>query len=143
MKIKKITKINNKISNFVFNLRNKSYVRKNSINLCKIKKKIHTNWIKKFLNKKNKLYIILEKNVMIGYIRLELDKKIFNTSWAFIKKFNGKGYAKKSLSYVTKNKQHKYKALIKTANIASINVAINSKFKFKKIKKNLVYLNKN
>ena len=111
--IKVVKKLNDKISNFIFKLRNKIYVRKNSLNNSKINSKSHKLWIQKFLNKKNKLYIVSKRKIPIGYIRLELNKKIYNTSWALDKKYHGKGYAKKSLIYTTKNKKFKYMAIIK------------------------------
>lgn len=52
MKIKKIDKIDNKISNFIFSLRNKYYVRKNSLTKSKITLKNHKTWIKNFFKKK-------------------------------------------------------------------------------------------
>ena len=143
MNVKKIKKIDGVISSFIFNLRNKNYVRKNSINYSKIKFKNHKVWIKNFLKKKNKLYIIKEGKLPIGYIRLELENKKYNTSWAFIKKFQGKGYAKKSLNYVTRNRKFKYKALIKTKNIASMKLATQCLFKSRTKKSGIAYLYKN
>ena len=143
MKIKKITKVDEKISNFIFNLRNKDYVRKNSLRNSKITIKNHKVWIKNFLKKNNILYIITIREVPIGYVRLELERKIYNASWALIKKFHGKGYAKKILDYTTQKKHYKYKALIKKRNIASIKIAIHAKFKFKMSKNNVIYLYKN
>ena len=143
MKIKKIDKIDNKISNFIFSLRNKYYVRKNSLTKSKITLKNHKTWIKNFFKRKNILYIIMKKEVLIGYVRLELNRKIYNVSWALTKNFHGKGYAKKSLHFATKNKLYKYKALIKNKNVISLKVANHSKFKSKMTKNNLVYLYKN
>lgn len=85
----------------------------------------------------------MKKEVLIGYVRLELDRKIYNVSWALTKNFHGKGYAKKSLDFATKNKLYKYKALIKNKNVISLKVASHSKFKSKMTKNNLVYLYKN
>ena len=53
MKIMNIKKFDEKISIFIFNLRNKSYVRKNSLNNKIIKYKDHTIWLKKILKKRN------------------------------------------------------------------------------------------
>ena len=143
MKIKKVNKIDKRISNFIFSLRNKYYVRKNSLTKSKITLKSHKTWIKNFFKKKNILYIITKKEVLIGYIRLELDRKIYKISWALTKGFYGKGYAKKSFNFATKNKLHKYKALIKNKNVRSLKVASHSEFKYKMIKNNVVYLYKN
>ncbi len=143
MKIKKIDKIDNKISNFIFNLRNKYYVRKNSITKSKITLKNHKTWVKNFFKRKNILFIIMKKEILIGYVRLELEKKKYNVSWALTKNFHGKGFAKKSLRFATKNKLYKYKALINKKNVISLKVASHSKFKSKMTKNNLVYLYKN
>ena len=113
IKIYEVKKINVKISEFLFKLRNRIYVRKNSLNNSIITVKSHKLWIKKFFNKKNKLYIVSTSNKPIGYIRLELINNIYNTSWALYKKYQNKGYAKRSLIYATKNKKYKYKAIIK------------------------------
>ena len=86
---------------------------KNSLNNSIITVKSHKLWIKKFVNKKNKLYIVSTSNKPIGYIRLELINNSYNTSWALYKKYQNKGYAKRSLIYATKNKKYKYKAIIK------------------------------
>ena len=131
MNVKKVKKIDEKISTFLFNLRNKNYVRKNSTNYSKIKLKNHNQWIKKFLKTKNKLYIVKKGKLPIGYVRLELKRNIY------------KGYAKKSLSYVTRNRRYKYKALIKIKNIASIKIATQCLFKFRTKKSGIAYLYKN
>tara|TARA_B100000686_G_C16760628_1_gene958431 strand:+ start:992 stop:1423 length:432 start_codon:yes stop_codon:yes gene_type:complete len=143
MEIIKIKKIDEKISNFIFNLRNKSYVRKNSLKNSKINLKNHQTWVQNFSKKNNKLYVIMQEKILIGYFRLEFNKKMYNTSWALIKKFHGKGYAKKGLNYVTKNKSYKYKAVIKKNNLASLNVATFANFKLKRTKNNIFYLYKN
>lgn len=56
MKLAKVKIYNEKISKFLFNLRNKDYVRKNSINIKKINFFNHENWFKNFLKKKK--YIV-------------------------------------------------------------------------------------
>ena len=52
MKTKSVKKYDEKISTFIFNLRNKIYVRKNSLNRKKIKYKDHKVWLKNFFKKK-------------------------------------------------------------------------------------------
>ena len=72
MKIMNIKKFDEKISIFIFNLRNKSYVRKNSLNNKIIKYKDHTTWLKKFLKKKYFLYNSLSrKNDWVHKARIE------------------------------------------------------------------------
>ena len=143
MKIKKLNQINKKVSTFLFCLRNKNYVRKNSLKSSKISIREHNVWIKNFSKKKNTLFIVTKEGIPIGYVRLELDKKIYNTSWALLKKYHGKGYAKKSLNFATRSRIYKFKALIKKNNVASIKIALNSRFKPKATKKNIIYMYKN
>ena len=121
----------------------KNYVRKNSLKSSKISIREHNVWIKNFSKKKNTLFIVTKEGIPIGYVRLELDKKIYNTSWALLKKYHGKGYSKKSLNFATRSRIHKFKALIKKNNVASIKIALNSRFKPKATKKNIIYMYKN
>ncbi len=145
IKVKFLKNIDEETSKFIFNLRNKSYVRKNSLNIRKISKKNHKNWINKISKDKriNKIYVIKNNNLSIGYIRLEFHKNTFNTSWALIKKFQGKGIAKKGLIFATKNKKTKYSAIVKKDNVPSLKVALSAKFKLTKQNKNILYLKKN
>ena len=76
---------------------------------------------------------------MIGYIRLEKIKNFFYVSWAILKKYQNMGFAKKGLSFATKTKTHKYKALIKKNNFTSVHVAEKANFKRKYAKKNILY----
>jgi hypothetical protein len=142
MKLAKVKIYNEKISKFLFNLRNKDYVRKNSINIKKINFFNHEKWFKNFLKKKNILYLIKEKNISVGYIRLEKLKGFFLVSWAILKKFQKKGYAKKSVMLSTNNKKFKYKALVKKDNEISKYIVAKAKFKKKYSKKNIVYYSK-
>lgn len=139
MRLIKVKSDNLKISNFLFNLRNKSYVKKNSINTKILKYSQHKKWFDNFFKRKNILYLITKKKIMIGYIRLEKIRKYYNVSWAILKKYQKMGLAKKSLILATKSKKYKYKALIKKANIESIYIAEKAKFKRKYIKKNILY----
>ena len=71
-------KYNYKDSRFIFDLRNRLYVRKVSINKEKINYPVHKVWIINFLkDKKNKFLIIRSKSKKIGFIRLE-KKKLFS-----------------------------------------------------------------
>lgn len=128
-----------KVSKFLFILRNKNYVRYNSINKKSITFSKHKKWFERFLKKKNILYIIYLKKQMIGYIRMEKINKFFYVSWAILKKYQKMGFAKKSLNFATKNKMYKYKALIKKNNLASIYIAEKANFKRKYINKNILY----
>ena len=143
LNIRQIKKNNENISKFIFNLRNLKYVRQNSINKKKITLKSHELWLKKFFKKKDKLFVIFDNKIPLGYIRLEYDRKIYKASWAITKKYQKKKIAQRSLQYVTKIKRYKYKAIIRSDNIASVKVAKKAKFKLKIVKNNIFYLYKN
>lgn len=131
MRILRIRSNDKKVSNFIFNLRNKSYVRENSLNKNKIQFSEHEKWIKNFFKKKNILYLMYEGKFLIGYIRLEKLRNYSNVSWTVLKKYQKNGYAKKGLKIATKSKKMKYKALIKKNNLASISIAEKTGFKLK------------
>lgn len=142
MKIFNIKKYDEKISKFLYILRNKNYVRCNSSNKTKIKFSHHYIWIKKFFKKKNILYIVKMKDLPVGYVRMEKNRNFFDVSWALEKKYQGKGIGKKFLKTVTK-KNLKFRAIIEKNNYASLNIAKYSNFKIKISRKNLLYLYKN
>ena len=79
------------------------------------------------------------KNKNVGYIRIEKKKEEYQTSWAILKKYSGKGITSRNLKKAT-NKKIKYVAKIKRDNIASIQVAKKSGFKFFSKNKNLIYI---
>ena len=141
MIIKNVKLYDQNISRFLFNLRNKKYVRKYSTNKKIIKYKHHEMWLKDFLNKKNRLFLIFFKSFKAGYMRLEKKKNYFHVSWAILKKYQGKNLAKKSLKKITSNRKFKYKAIIFENNKSSENVAKFADFKLKITKnRNKVYL---
>ena len=79
---------------------------------------------------------------MIGYIRFEKIKGIYNVSWAIRKNFQKQGIIKNGLLKTTKNKNLKYKAIILENNKPSIKVAMYANFKLKYKKNNQYYLYK-
>ena len=131
-----------KACKFLFMLRNKAYVKNNSLNKKSIKFPKHKYWFKAFLKKKNIIYIIHEKKRMIGYIRMKKINNFFCVSWAILQKYQKMGFAKKSLILATKNKNYRYKALIKKNNISSIMIAEKANFKRKFAKQNILYFYK-
>tara|TARA_B100000959_G_C14574210_1_gene457169 strand:- start:87 stop:518 length:432 start_codon:yes stop_codon:yes gene_type:complete len=143
MKLVEIKIYEKTTSKFLFNLRNKSYVRENSINKKILKYNTHIYWLRDFLNKKNRIFIIYQNKTKAGYIRLQKINKHCDVSWAILKKFQMKGLAKKSLINLTKNKKNKYRAVIKKNNITSIKVALNSNFRLKLSRNNIQYYYKN
>ena len=113
-----------------------------NIRIVKKKLKLNNNndWISRFYkNKKNKIFLIYKAKLMIGYIRMELDRSRLNTSWALQKNFHNKGIMSNELLNATKNKLKKYKCLIHKNNIASITVAKRAKFICKE-KKGIYFL---
>tara|TARA_Y100000389_G_scaffold194715_1_gene225106 strand:- start:40 stop:477 length:438 start_codon:yes stop_codon:yes gene_type:complete len=143
MNLQSIRKYDEKSSFFIFNLRNKFYVRKNSLDKKIIKLEDHTKWLKKFFKKKNLIYLITNNNKLIGYIRLDIKRNIHNVSWAIEKKYHGKGITKKFLKKTTNKKKFVYSAIVKKNNIPSLKVAMHANFKLKTIKNQLCYLYKN
>ena len=140
MSIKHVKLFRKNESLFLINLRNQKYVRFNSINSKTIPQKKHELWFKKFLkNKNNKLFLIKYYKKNVGYIRIEKKKEEYQTSWAILKKYSGKGITSRNLKKAT-NKKIKYVAKIKRDNIASIQVAKKSGFKFFSKNKNLIYI---
>jgi hypothetical protein len=144
MPLKLIQKYNYEDSRFIFDLRNKLYVRKASINKEKINYPVHKIWMINFLkDKKNKLLIIRSKRKKIGFIRLEKKNFFFYLSWAMLRKYHKKGIFSKSLKAATNENKLKYKAVILKENISSIKSAV--KAGFIKTKKNgkIFYMSKN
>ena len=120
----------------ILDLRNKNYVRKNSINKLKIKKNHHKVWFQKCL-KENKIYIIKKNNFFVGYIRIE--KKNKNVSWAIKKRFHGKI---KFSNLLKKTTNKGLIARIYKDNIVSLVVALKAGFKFYKKNKDILILKK-
>ena len=141
MKIIKINLYDDKISKFLFILRNKNYVRKNSLNKEIITYQNHKYWLKKFL-KKNTIKILVYKKQMAGYVRLIKSKTYIDCSWAVLRKFQGKGIATKALKAITNDKKT-YRAIVKIDNIASKLVAKKANFRLGLSKKDLEYYYKN
>jgi hypothetical protein len=141
VKFIRIKNYDEKVSKFLFNLRNKNYVRKNSLNKKIISYKNHHNWFKNIIIKSS-LNIILFKKTMVGFIRLEKNKNFTDCSWAVLNKFQGNNIATKGLRNVTSQKI-KYRAKIKNDNHASIKVAKKSGFNLKLKRNNIQYFYKN
>ena len=118
-------------------LRNKSYIRSNSLNKKIISKKNHEKWLKK--NKSNKIYVIKNIRKNIGYIRI--NERNF-VSWALEKKYWGKikfpDYLKKS----TRNKKITYFCIILVDNLRSQIVALKAGFRFYQINKKYIIFQK-
>ena len=74
----------------LLSIRNKFYVRENSINKKKISLEVHKKWFNNFIKKKtNRIYGLFFKNNLIGFISIDVRKKN-NVSWSLKKKLLGK-----------------------------------------------------
>ncbi len=143
MKIIKLRKKDKKNFIFLLNLRNKRYVRINSLDKKVISDKNHNIWLNSFFKKKdNKIFIIKKANKNIGYIRLQRKRDINVVSWALLKEYKGKKITSKALKKVTKSYKIKFVAYIKRNNFASIKVAENAGFQLHAKNKQLVTMNK-
>tara|TARA_B100001057_G_scaffold385783_1_gene392590 strand:+ start:18604 stop:19032 length:429 start_codon:yes stop_codon:yes gene_type:complete len=129
-----VRKFNNSSSDidFLFNLRNKKYVKKVSFNEKKIKKKSHLEWLKKNLkNNKIEIFIFGKNNkINYGYVAKKKKNNKIYLSWAILKQYNSKNYTTLALKKTTNKK--KYCAHIKINNIASQIVALKAGFSFYK-----------
>ena len=142
MTIKKIKENFQCYSRFLFTLRNKRYVRKFSISKKIISINQHKTWLKDFIRNKNELFIIFFEKLKIGYIRIEKKKKINYVSWALLKKYHNRGFAKRSLKNATRIKK-RYYALILKGNISSEHIAKKNGFRLFKSINNIQYYKKN
>jgi RimJ/RimL family protein N-acetyltransferase len=143
--IKEIKKISKLQIYFIFQLRNKLYVRNASLNQEKINFKSHVLWIENFKKNNNKFFLIKINNKNIGYIRIEKNNNFLNTSWALDKKYHGSGYMTTALKAVTDysiNNISRFKAFILKENLASIKVAKKSGFKKMNLKRNFYVFQK-
>lgn len=135
VKIFKLKKNDKKNLFFLLQVRNKKYVRINSLNKKKISIKDHITWLKSyFRTKENKIFIIQKKEKNIGYIRLQKKRNLYEVSWALLKKYKGKNISSQVLKKITNNSKLKFSATIQKKNLASIKVAKNAGFNL--VKKN-------
>lgn len=118
----------------IFILKNKSYVRKNSLTKKKIKYNEHQNWLKKFI-KKNYFYVITSNKKFAGYIRVENK----NISWALEKKYWGKI---NFFNYLKKISKIGYKAVVRKNNVPSLIIALKAGFKIRSLNNGLIFLRK-
>jgi L-amino acid N-acyltransferase YncA len=66
----------NKYSKILFKLRNDHVDKKHTLAKKKIKHSDHYIWYKKFLKKKNFIFLIFKKKAVLGYLRLENEHKL-------------------------------------------------------------------
>ena len=123
---------------YIRKLRNKSYIRSNSLNRKIVSKKDHENWLKN--NRTNKVFVLKKINKNIGYIRI--NKKKF-VSWALEKKYWGKIKFPDHLKKSTSNEKIIYFCIILSDNPRSQIVALKAGFRFYKIKERNIIFQKN
>jgi len=139
----KIKKASEKEINFIYKLRNQTDVRKNSLNKNKISLKNHKKWFFSNTNSKNsKIYVILYKKYLSGYIRWKLINKFKYLSWAVDKKFRGNNITLYTLKLITKNEKNKFRAKILINNINSHKIALKADFKKKNLFKKYILFQK-
>tara|TARA_X000000950_G_scaffold283642_1_gene384917 strand:+ start:893 stop:1327 length:435 start_codon:yes stop_codon:yes gene_type:complete len=141
LKIVKLKKnnINLEKLKFIYYLRNSNYVKKNSRNRNSFTYDNHLKWINKNLIKKNKIFLIQENNINIGYINVIKEKKRNYLSWTVKKTFQGRGYAKKALIRIMKKEKNLFARIIYT-NSKSIKLAENCGMKkIRKYKEILIF----
>ena len=146
MKIKEIKKISTLQIYFIFQLRNKLYIKNQSLNKKEITFKNHMVWLKNFKKNKNKIFLITKSNKNIGYIRIEKYEGFLDTSWALDKNYHGKGFMTRALKKITKisiDDMSKFRACILKKNAASIQVAKKCGFKRRKIHQGYYIYEKN
>jgi len=114
---------------YIRKLRNRPYIRSNSLNKKIISKSEHNNWL--IENIGNSFFILKKIKKNIGYIRI--NEKNF-VSWALEKNYWGKIKFSEYLKKATNNKKLKYSCIILRSNVRSQIVALKAGFRFKRIK---------
>ena len=127
---------------FLFSLRNKSYVVNNSISRRKIDRLEHYNWFKKLKHSKSQIKIIINNKKKIGMVRIDQKNAAFNLSWAILKSYQGKGFGLFALKKCTVKKKLLYKCQILKTNKPSIIIALKAGFNIDKIENKIIYLKK-
>ena len=138
MKIKLINSYDINIAKFLFKIRKKKYVKTKLKSKAKTNFKKHNKWLINFFSlKKGIFYFIYKKNQPIGYVRVDRKRNFKEVSWALLKKFHNKGYAKKTLLFATRKREMIFKANVRKDNISSIRLA--EKCGFEKIRLNKLF----
>jgi len=131
---------------FLFNLRNKNYVYKYSINANPIEHQEHLNWISPIISGEKKdrfLYVILYGKEKAGQIRFDiLNEKDAEVSISILKEFHGKHIAnfalEKSIPLMKEKGFKKIIAEVFEKNIASVKFFKKQEFvKVKNVEKDL------
>ena len=122
---------------YIRKLRNRPYIRSNSINKKIISKNKHNNWLKKNIG--NNFFILKNVKKNIGYIRI--NNKNF-VSWALEKNYWGKIKFSEHLKKATNKKKLKYSCIILKNNVRSQIAALKAGFEFFRFKNNKIIFKK-
>lgn len=119
--------------NIIYKLRNDTDVRKNAFNIKYISYKEHYEWYIDSLQRKNRImYLLINKDVVIGQIRLDIADQKALISYSIQVDRRGQGYGNKILELI-KNEMIHYnilslEAFVKKENIASRKAFSNNAF---------------
>lgn len=128
----------------VWEIRNSTASRRNSLNHKRIKYTDHDQWFRRqyFGNAENRCYVLTGNKRVIGYCRLDKIKKDRRISIGIDQSFQSKGLGQRLLSgVIKKNKQGgRINAEIQLANQASLHLFKKNKFRIARHDKNNYYL---
>mgnify|MGYP006122046871 FL=1 len=129
-------------SNLLLKLKNKYQL---EYKLQKHKDNEHNKWFSKNLkNKRHKIYIIIVKEIKVGFVRSEIKKNNCYISIALIKKYEGKGIAKNALLKFEKIiKAKNYVAIVNKLNTKSLSFFLNCNYSIYTQKKENYIMKKN
>ena len=128
----KIKKASTNDSDFLFLLRNERDARNNSFTTTTVKEKDHKKWLKKELNNKSAIVLIVYKNSeRIGMVRYNLKDICAYVSIGIDRKFRNLGYGATALkaSEIYLKTNTIIVAKVKKTNKKSLNIFIKNKFK--------------
>lgn len=139
----KLKKASRKDSDFLFFLRNEKSSRKNYFTTTSISKKDHKQWLKKELNNKYTIILVVYKDSeRIGMVRYNSEDILTHVSIGIKKKFRSLGYGaaalKASERYLKKNTI--IVAKVKKTNKNSIYMFLKDKYKIFLDKKHLTLI---
>lgn len=108
----------------IYNISNDPKVRKNSLNIDEISYENHIKWYKDSLINANRImYVIQDKHVIVGQIRLDKQDDRAIISYSIEKNSRNKGYGSKALNLIKnealKNNISTIEGVVKKDNIAS------------------------
>ncbi len=120
--------------------RNDITTRENSISSDIISEEEHRNWFLNSLNNSNrKIYIVVEKDNLIGTTRADKVNGTTIISWTVAPNARGKGYGKLMVGLLVKSLYGKILAIVKENNIPSKEIAKYAGLSLNKKERKLLY----